>query len=339
MIRKARLKTTLATMLATIILSVSTLSMAKETPLKPIKVGVLKFGTVNWVLNVIKHHELDKKYGVDLQVTGLGSKKASHVSIQGGAVDMIVSDWIWVSRQRAEKRDYTFVPYSNATGSVMVKKESSIKKLADFEGKKLGVAGGPVDKSWLFLRAYTQKTLGKDMVKMVEPSFGAPPLLNKLAKRDEVDGVLNFWHFTAKLKSTGFRPIVTMPDVLKELGVDRPIPIIGWVFSEEFGAKNTNAVSGFIKASEDAKKLLLESDEEWVRIRKKMKAKSDDMFINLRDAFRAGVPRCFGAEEKQAATSAFAILSKLGGKKLVGKSTELADGTFWKLYQTETCPK
>ena len=327
------------TILFATLLLMTNFSIAKEVTLKPIKVGVLKFGTVNWVLNVIKHHELDKKYGVDLQITGLGSKKASHVSIQGGAVDMIVSDWIWVSRQRAENRDYTFVPYSNATGSVMVKKNSSIKKLADFQGKKLGVAGGPVDKSWLFLRAYTQKTLGKDMLKMVEPSFGAPPLLNKLAKRDEVDGVLNFWHFTAKLKSTGFRSIVTIQEVLKELGVDRPIPIIGWVFSEAFGAKNTEVVKGFIKASEDAKKLLLESDAEWLRIRKKMKAKSDEMFINLRDAFRAGVPRCFGDEEKQAATAAFAILSKLGGKKLVGKSTELSDGTFWKLYQTEICPK
>jgi NitT/TauT family transport system substrate-binding protein len=299
-------KQILKTFLAAVLIFVSTLSMAKEATIKPIKVGVLKFGTVNWVLNVIKHHELDKKHGVDLQITGLGSKKASHVSIQGGAVDMIVSDWIWVSRQRAENRDYTFVPYSNATGSVMVKKDSPIKTLADFEGKKLGVAGGPVDKSWLFLRAYTQKTLGKDMAKMVEPSFGAPPLLNKLAKRDEVDGALNFWHFTAKLKTAGFRPIVTMPDVLKELGVDRPIPIIGWVFSEEFGAKNTEVVNGFIKASEDAKKLLLESDAEWERIRPKMKAKSDDMFVNLRDAFRAGVPRCFGDAEK--AASGFTLL-------------------------------
>ncbi len=327
------------TLLVTVLLTVSTLSMAKEASLKPIKVGVLKFGTVNWVLNVIKHHELDKKHGVDLQITGLASKKASHVSIQGGAVDMIVSDWIWVSRQRAENRDYTFVPYSNATGSVMVKKESPIKTLADFEGKKLGVAGGPVDKSWLFLRAYTQKTLGKDMAEMVEPSFGAPPLLNKLAMRDEVDGALNFWHFTAKLKSAGFRPIVTMPEVLKELGVKRPIPIIGWVFSEAYGAKNTEAVNGFIKASEDAKKLLLDSDAEWERIRPKMKAKSDGMFVNLRDAFREGVPRCFGDEEKLAAKSAFAIVAKLGGKKLVGKSTELNDGTFWKLYQAKTCPK
>ena len=27
-----------------------------------VRVGVLKFGTVNWEIDVIKHHQLDKKY-------------------------------------------------------------------------------------------------------------------------------------------------------------------------------------------------------------------------------------------------------------------------------------
>ena len=78
-----------------------------EAYAEPVKVraGVLSYGTVNWELNVVKHHGLDRKEGVELLVTKLGGKNASAVALQGGAVDVIVTDWIWVSRQRAAGTD------------------------------------------------------------------------------------------------------------------------------------------------------------------------------------------------------------------------------------------
>ncbi|MEZ5476399.1 MAG: transporter substrate-binding domain-containing protein [Thiolinea sp.] len=145
-----------------------------------VKVGVLKFGTVNWELNTIQEHDLDRKHGFKLELVELGGKNATSVALQGGAVDMIVSDWIWVSRQRAEQQPFTFFPYSKAEGSLMVPADGA-QSLADMAGKKLGVAGGPVDKTWLILRAYSQKTQDKDLVDMLEPQFAAPPLLNELA--------------------------------------------------------------------------------------------------------------------------------------------------------------
>lgn len=323
--------------LSVFLLIFSAASFAKDTELPTVRVGVLKFGTVNWVLDVIKHHEFDKKQGIDLKIVPLGSKNATHVAIQGGAVDMIVSDWIWVTRQRAEKHDYTFVPYSNAAGALMVSPDSGIKSLADLKGKKLGVAGGPIDKTWLLLRAYSQKKQGKDLSDFVEPSFAAPPLLNQLALRGDLDAALNFWHYTARLQASGFNKLVSFSDVLRELGVERPIPVIGWVFSEKWADSHADKVKAFVSASQDAKQLLLDSDEEWLRIKPKMKAKTDAMFTTLRDAFREGVPTCFGDAEKQAAKDTFAILAELGGKKLIGKSTELNDGTFWKQYESKAC--
>lgn len=327
-----------------VVLFVSSTSMAKDTKLEkdtkkvePIRVGVLKFGTVNWVLDVIKHHEFDKKRGVNLKVVPLGSKNATHVAIQGGAADLIVSDWIWVTRQRAEKRDYTFVPYSNAVGSLMVNPESSINSLEQLKGKKIGVAGGSVDKSWLLLSAYVQKQIGEDLSEWVKPSYAAPPLLNQLALRGDLDGALNFWHYTARLQASGFKSLVSIPQVLNELGIERPIPVIGWVFSESWADENSSATQGFLEAVQDAQTLLAESDEEWLRIKPKMKAENELIFTTLKDAFRTGIPTCFGDAEKQAARSAFVILAKLGGEKLVGKSKELNQGTFWKNYQNIEC--
>ena len=31
-----------------------------------LRIAVLKFGTVSWVLDVIEHHELDETFGVDI---------------------------------------------------------------------------------------------------------------------------------------------------------------------------------------------------------------------------------------------------------------------------------
>ncbi len=83
---------------------------------EPVRVGLLKFGTVNWEMAVVQDEGLDQKHGVDVQVTELASTNAVNVALQGGAVDLIVGDWIWVNRQRAEGRDYSFFPYSLAVG-------------------------------------------------------------------------------------------------------------------------------------------------------------------------------------------------------------------------------
>ena len=312
-------------------------AQAIDEHLKTLRVGVLKFGTVNWTLDVIKHHQLDTKYGVNLEIVPLGSKNASHVALQGGGADMIVSDWIWVTRQRAENRDYTFVPYSNATGALMVRDDANIASLLDLKGKKLGVAGGPVDKSWLFLRAYALEKHSLELSELAELNFVAPPLLNKLAQRGDLDAALNFWHYTARLQASGFKSVLTVSEALKGLGIDTSIPVIGWVFSEQWAAENADAVNGFIAAAHEAQNLLLKDDMEWQRIRATMKAEDDLIFHHLRDAYREGVPACFAMNEKQAAKAAFSILAQLGGDKLIGNSDELSDGTFWKHYQAQGC--
>ncbi|HLB80260.1 MAG TPA: ABC transporter substrate-binding protein, partial [Dongiaceae bacterium] len=92
---------------------------------------VLKFGTVNWELDVIETHGLDKAEGFDLQVVELAGKDATTVALQAGDVDVIVTDWIWVSRARAEGAAFTFVPYSTAVGGLMVPADSPVRTLAD----------------------------------------------------------------------------------------------------------------------------------------------------------------------------------------------------------------
>lgn len=312
---------------------------AAHAQLPELRVGVLKFGTVNWELNVIKHHKLDEKEGISVKVVPLASKNATHVSIQGGAADIVVTDWTWVSRQRAEGKMYSFVPYSTTSGSLMVHPESGIKSLQDLDGKKLGIAGGPVDKSWLLLRAYSKKTIGEDLGEIVDPKFGAPPLLNQLAFRKEIPAVLNFWHYTARLKAAGYQSLISVPEVLAELDIPTPIPLIGWVFHEDWAQKNPEILNAFIRSSLSAKNRMKNSDEEWLRLEPRMKVEDSETRDALRDAWRSGIADCFDQGIVDSATRLFALLAKEGGKKLVGNQTSLAPGTFWTGYKFNSCQR
>jgi NitT/TauT family transport system substrate-binding protein len=152
---------------------------ARAADLGAIKVGVLEFGTVNWELDVIKHHGLDAERGFTLEVQGFGSGQATNVALQGGAVDAVVDDYLWVSRQRAAGEMLSFVPYSSTVGALVVPPDSDIQSLADLAGKKVGVAGGPIDKSWLLLQGLAASRYGFDLAAESEPVFGAAPLLNE----------------------------------------------------------------------------------------------------------------------------------------------------------------
>lgn len=294
-----------------------------------VRVGSLKFGTVNWELDAITHNKFDEAEGVKIETLVLGNKNASGIALQGGEVDVIVSDWIWVSRQRTEGRNYVFYPYSNAVGGILVHPDSGIKSLTDLKGKTLGIAGGPVDKSWVMYQAWVKQEHGFDVSKEVDAQFGAPPLLNKLMLKGDLDAVITFWKFGAKLKAAGMKPLISVPELLPAFGVDTSMPLLGWVFSEEWANENPETIDGFLKSSYAAKKLLQESDEEWQRLKPKIKPKSSEELVSLRDTYRAGIPKSFADKEIEGAKKIYALLAKAGGKKLVGNGQELADGTFW----------
>lgn len=294
-----------------------------------IRVGILQFGTVNWELDVIEAHRLAARHRVGVKVVPLSGKSSTHVSLQGEAVDVIVTDWLWVSRQRAEGRPYTFVPHSLTVGGLIVRPDAGIQTLADLRGRRLGVAGGPVDKSWLLLRAYARRTVGRDMKDLVEPNFAAPPLLNQLMLKGDLPAVLNFWHYGARLKASGMRELVGITDMLAGLGVQGPVPLLGWVFDERWANRHRAALVGFLEASLEAKRILAESDSEWERLRPLVKAEDDATLRALRDAYRAGIPTRFGREEVKVAEQVFAILAQVGGEELVGARPSLSPGTFW----------
>lgn len=304
----------------------SLVSAAEHT----LRVGTLKFGTVNWQINVIKQHGLDKKRNLNIDIIPLASKNAAAVAIQGGGVDVMVSDWFWVSRQRSQKKDYTFSPYSTAAGGVIASPRSRILELDDLEGKTVGIAGGKIDKSWLILRAYTQKFEGRDLDDSVETVYGAPPLLSKLFERGDLDAILTFWHYGARLRAKGAQQIISIHHVLEKMGIPADIPINGWVFRDSWAHAHPQAIAAFLDASREASDIMAHSDAEWQRLALDVMTEQDRVALtDLRDAYRAGIPSGFSQEEVDAAARLYALLGKIGGKELIGDTPTLSPGTFW----------
>ncbi len=307
--------------------------LSKAAIAETVRLGVLKFGTVNWELETIKTRQLDKAEGITLDVLGLASKNATAVALQSGEVDMIVTDWIWVSRQRADGADFTFVPYSTAAGALVVPADSPINSLGDLAGKRVGIAGGPLDKSWLLLRAYALREAGLDLDQEVEKVFGAPPLLSEQLRAGRVDAVINFWHYVARLEAEGFKSLLPVEAITQGLDIDNRVPLIGFVFSDAWAEKNEGLVMSLLRASLEAKAVLRDSNEAWQALRPLMKAKDEATFLALRDGYRRGIPDAWGPKEKKDAGRLFEILAELGGRKLVGRADRLQDGTFWPKYR------
>jgi len=295
-----------------------------------VRVGVLKFGTVNWELKALKNAGFDKSNGIDVEIVPFAGGDATKIALQGGEVDVIVSDWLWVSRQRADGVALTFSRYSSSVGSLMVASDSGLQALTDLKGKKIGVAGGPLDKSWLLLQGMANEQHGIDLAADNEIVFGAPPLLAEKTSSGELDANLNYWHYCARLEAQGFERMVSVEEATNALGASGPLSSLGYVFDETWAEENVDAVAGFIKASKQTKELMKTSDEEWEWLRTSGAIKDEGAaLIALRDRFREGIPVRDLNDEIRDAEIIYRVLAKAGGEKLVGESAVLVDGTFW----------
>jgi NitT/TauT family transport system substrate-binding protein len=306
-------------------LGMTTCAALADTPV--LRAAVLKFGTVNWELDTIKHYGLDTENGFTLDVSGVAGGSAAQIAFQGGETDVIVSDWLWVARQRAAGKDYVFIPYSKAVGGVMVPKDSTAQTLADLDGKKIGIAGGPLDKSWLILQAYAQQELGMDLKGQTEQVFGAPPLVFKTALGGETDAAINFWHFMAKMEAAGMRKLIDVADAARSLGLDPDTPLLGYVVKGEMLRDNPDLVKGLAAASRAAKDKLATDPAAFERLRERMNAKTDAQFDALKAGFIAGIPNK-GRVDEAAADKMLRLMAQLGGEDLLGTATSLPEGLF-----------
>lgn len=306
------------------------LPLAAVSPVQAekLRLALQKTGTSGWEMAVVKAFGLDKDAGLDLDVVELASPEAGKIAIQGGSADIVISDWLWVARERAEGAKLTLYPYSTGVGAVMTK-DASIKSVKDLAGKKLGVAGGPLDKSWLLLKAHALKQ-GVDLEKSATILYGAPPLIAEKALQGEIDAALEFWNFAADLEGKGFARAIEIADIERALGAKGDVVITGYVFDDGFAAKNREALQRFFAMTGKAKALIASDDKAWAAAAQRIGPKDAGTLAIYRKRYVAGTPKRSVAEEEADAAALYRVLAEIGGEKLVGPGKTLDPATFYK---------
>jgi NitT/TauT family transport system substrate-binding protein len=316
-------------LLAALLLAWTGMAACAHAEAPALRLAIQKTGTVAWEVDVIRHHGLDAKHGFTLAVTELASTEAGKIALKGGSADMMVSDWLWVSRERALGSPMQFVPYSASVGAIMVPPDSPVRTLADLKGRSLSVAGGALDKSWLVVLAAARKD-GVDLKKASTIAYGAPPLLYEKLLQKEQDASLTYWNFAARLETKGYRRLLSVEDAARALGAGGGVSMLGYTFDGDWAARNRDLLARFLDASREAKQILATSDSEWDRIRPLTLAPDDASFAAYRTRYREGIPKRPIAEEEADARTLYDVLAELGGPELVGPGKELDPGTYYK---------
>ncbi|MEZ0168499.1 ABC transporter substrate-binding protein [Microvirga sp. TS319] len=293
---------------------------------REVRAGVLPFGTVLWEIDTIRRAGLDTANGLTLKPVLLATNDAARIAFQAGQVDTIVTDLLLAARLRNENRKVKFIPFSATEGGVMVPARSSIQTVVDLVGRRIGVAGGPLDKSWLLLKADVQRKSGIDLSIGAAPAYGAPPLLMNKLEAGELDAALLFWNFCARLETKDYRRLVGAGDLARSFGVEGEIALLGYIFKEE---TDPAILDAFARASHGAKRILQDRDDAWLPIRSLMSAEDETTFQALKRYFIEGIPRRSIPDERADAETLFRVLARIGGEKLVGPGQRLPAGLYW----------
>jgi NitT/TauT family transport system substrate-binding protein len=294
-----------------------------------IKVGVLQFGTVSWEIEAIRTNGLDAKHGIRVQAVPLASNEAARVAFQADNVDTIVTDLLLAARLRAEGTKVVYLPFSASEGALMVPPASPIGSVGDLAGKSIGVAGGALDKSWLLLQAYAKREAKLDLASSANPVFGAPPLLAEKLRSGEFDAALLYWNYCARLEPAGFRRLIGVDHLTAAFGAQGQVALLGYIFNEDFVARQGRALQAFAAASAEAKQLLANSEAAWDGVRPLMRVEDDDTFAAMRRGFIEGIPNRPMADEQADAARLYAVLAELGGDRLIGPAKSLPAGLYW----------
>jgi NitT/TauT family transport system substrate-binding protein len=293
-----------------------------------IRIAAQKTGTLAWELDIIKAHGLDKQANLDIQVVELASTEAGKIALRSGSADLIVSDWLWVARERALGDKLVCYPYTSQIGAIMVPANSLVAGIADLRGKKLAIAGGPLDKSWLMLQAQARRD-GLDLRTQATIVYGAPPLLSQKALQRENDATLTFWNFCAELEGKGLKRGIDMEAIEKRLGASGPVAMLGYAFDAGWAAKNKSAIVRFLGVAAKAKDILANSEDEWQRLAPRIGVSDNAGLAIYRRRYSEGIPRRPVGDEELDAIALYRVLADIGGAELVGPARELDKGTFY----------
>jgi NitT/TauT family transport system substrate-binding protein len=278
--------------------------------LPQLRVAVLQSGTVNWELQHLKNQSYDNQFGFDLEIQKVASLSAARLALTSDSTDMIVSDWLWAGKRNADGDQLRFIPFSSQIGSVIVAPDQKLDGFSSLKGKNIGVAGGPLNKGWVLLQTAAREE-GLDLQKEAKVQFGAPPLLSQALKRGQIDVLVTFWHYGARLESEGYSRWISLEQIMSGMGMNSQVPMLGYIFKAAVSESNPELISAFSKAVSTTKADLAQNDVAWSGLKPLMKAENEEMYQALIQGYRNGTPKPVNSEQIGDAVKFFSLIDQL----------------------------
>jgi len=236
---------TLATM-ATVTLM---LGVARADDLGPVKLGVVKFGSIAdvWVAD---KNGIFKKHGLDLQVIEVPATQTIQV-LQSKSVDIALQIPGSAFQAKEQGFDITLVGENETAGAtppgsnaVIVPMNSPVKTLKDLTGKRLA-SGSPYGQSLSAIKEAFQRAGGSfDAVQFVTAPFTAHP---DLIRSGQVDAVSSLDPYTTQIVKSGTGRVVSyfMIDTIPDQ------PVGSWWSLRSWAADHPREVRAFQDAMEE----------------------------------------------------------------------------------------
>ena len=254
----------------------------------------------------------------------LASTEAGKIALKGGSADLMLSDWLWVARERSLGDNLVFYPSSSTLGAVMVPAQSADPGASPISRARSSrspaarsTRAGCCCRRW---RAAPASISGSRRTIV----YGAPPLLSQKALQGEIDATLTFWNFCADLESKGHKRAIAMDDVMKGLGAKGPVAIVGYTFDGGWArATDRRSIASSTRRARP-RRFCASRRPNGSGLRRASASTEPSALAIYRQRYGEGIVRRPIAEEEADARALYRVLAEIGGAELVGPARELA---------------
>jgi NitT/TauT family transport system substrate-binding protein len=284
-----------------------------------VKIAVIGSGGQAEVPYVIKTFGLDKKYDLEVEQVDYSMPGQHYAMFRSGAADIAPGNFMDLLRQRkAGLKIKAFRGFQSHNNIIVAKPNSPIAGFADLKGKKVGEFGTTF-LDWLILRAAGQKAFGFDIEKDSTLVQGAPPLLNQLLAKGEVDATLQFSSLTFAPLAKGDQKAVTdLPAVMRAAGFSPDAFYLQWLVTEDWVKAHPDAVGRLNAMFAEAYAKLKSDDSVWPPLAKMIGITEPAAIEAYRDKARKIDDPPFNAELIKPTQTLLDALVALAGDQATG---------------------
>ncbi len=291
-----------------------------------LRIGEEAGGTLAWELWAMQRLGLDRRYGLTLQPVKFATKEAAETALWGGEVDLKVDDWLFASRARRQGFHVQAIDaFSRAIGGVVVPAGGPIRGIGDLRDRRIGVSS-IADKSYLALRAVATSQFGFDPQTGSSILQAAPPLLNELLRRGQVDAIVQYWQFIPGLLSTNrFRELASAVDLLRRVvsgGGDLPFLVV--VARDDAVRGKAGSLASFLAALRGGKRELASRHELWDELfaQGQLGIPDHQLIDALAARYRLGLPGPWTAATVDGLAALTAKLVEVAGPDVLGVANQ-----------------